>query len=277
MDDEILLQSFGFYKPKYELTNSAAYKARLDMIRKQQEELVKSGRAAVASNTLTMNNSQKEGERMTKDYVKLILRSFNNECDASIISVKFSNVDSIEKRIRSAFVTLNTLGKRMAISITSPYLNLKIEELHLCHEYQMKKQQEKEEQKLLREQMREEAKAQKEIEEMKLKVVKEERHFSKALEAVSTRILRASTDVERELLEQEKTSILQQLSSLESVKQDIQNREHNTRAGYVCVISNVGSFGENIYKIGVYSGPVCQDSKKRKDRAFLSFLGMQKA
>lgn len=33
--------------------------------------------------------------------------------------------------------------------------------------------------------------------------------------------------------------------------QDVQNREQNTRAGYVYIISNLGSFGENIYKIGV--------------------------
>lgn len=188
---------------------------------------------------------------MTKDYVKLILRSFNNECDASIVGVKFNNVDSIEKRIRKAFETLNTLGKRMTISIASSYLDLKLQELYLCYEYQVKKQQEKEEQRLLREQMREEAKVQREIEEMKLKVAKEEKHFARALETVNAQMLRASTDAERELLEQEKASLLKQLSEVEKTKQDILYREQNTRAGYVYIISNVGSFGEHVYKIGV--------------------------
>ncbi len=251
MDEEILLQSFGFYKPRYNLMNSDAYKARLEQVRKQQEDLVKSGRAASASTAWTVNNSQKEGERMTKDYVKLILRSFNNECDASIVGVKFNNVDSIEKRIRKAFETLNTLGKRMTISIAPSYLDLKLQELHLCYEYQVKKQQEKEEQKLLREQMREEAKVQREIEEMKLKVAKEEKHFAKALETVNAQMLRASTDAERQLLEQEKAGLLKQLAELEKTRQDIQYREQNTRAGYVYIISNVGSFGEHVYKIGV--------------------------
>lgn len=251
MDEEILLQSFGFYKPRYNLMNSDAYKARLEQVRKQQEELVKSGRAASASTTWTVNNSQKEGERMTKDYVKLILRSFNNECDASIVGVKFNNVDSIEKRIRKAFETLNTLGKRMTISIASSYLDLKLQELYLCYEYQVKKQQEKEEQRLLREQMREEARVQREIEEMKLKVAKEEKHFARALETVNAQMLRASTDAERELLEQEKASLLKQLLEVEKTKQDILYREQNTRAGYVYIISNVGSFGEHVYKIGV--------------------------
>ncbi len=251
MDEEILLQSFGFYKPKYNLTSSEAYKMRLEKIRSQQEELVKSGRATTASTNWTINNSQAEGARMVKDYVKLILRSFNNECDASIVGVKFNNVETIEKRIRKAFDVLNTLGKRMTISIIPAYLELKIQELHLCYEYQVKKQQEKEEQKLLREQLREEAKVQKEIEEMRSKVAKEERHFAQALQALDARLLRVETEAERQLLEQERASLVSQLVAVEKTKQDIQNREQNTRAGYVYVISNVGSFGENVYKIGV--------------------------
>ena len=173
MDEEILLQSFGFYRPRYDLANSEQYRNLLEKIRKQQEDLVKSGKAAAGSTNWSVNNSQKEGERMVKDYVKLILRSFNNECDASIVSVKFNNIESIEKRIRKAFETLNSLGKRMTIAISPLYLELKVQELHLFHEYQVKKQQEKEEQKLLREQMREEARIAREIEEMKQKVGKE--------------------------------------------------------------------------------------------------------
>ncbi|MCD3340367.1 GIY-YIG nuclease family protein, partial [Clostridium botulinum] len=42
-----------------------------------------------------------------------------------------------------------------------------------------------------------------------------------------------------------------QLEALEKDKEDVYNREQNTRAGYVYVISNIGSFGENVYKIGM--------------------------
>lgn len=251
MDEEILLQSFGFYKPRYNLMNSDAYKERLEQIRQQQESMVKSGKAASGSTSWTVNNSKREGERMVKDYVKLILRSFNNECDASIVNVKFNNIESIEKRIRKAFDVLNTLGSKMTISISLAYLDLKIQELYLCHEYQIKKQQEKEEQKLLREKMREEAKALKEIEDMKLKIGKEEKHFTKALITIEAQLLRAETEAEREMLVSEKASIEHQIVEIEQTKQDILNREQNTRAGYVYIISNVGSFGENIYKIGV--------------------------
>lgn len=251
VDDEILLQSFGFYKPRYELANAEAYKARLEQIRDAQESLIKTGKATIVPKNWTVNNSAKEGERMVKDNVKLIVRSFNNECDASIIGVKFSNIDSIEKRIRKAFDTLNQLGQRIGISLTNEFLNLKLQELYLAHEYQVKKQQEKEEQKRIREQMREEAKLVKEIEDAKLKLDKEERHFTKALEKVHAQLQKVTSDAERELLEKERASIEQELTALGKSREDILNRERNTRAGYVYIISNIGAFGENVYKIGV--------------------------
>ena len=251
LDEEILLQEFGFYKPKYNLENSEAYKVRLEQVQAKQEQMIKAEKAVIASKAWTVNNSQQEGERMLKDYVKLILRSFNNECDVSIGNVKFSNIEAAEKKITKAFETLNKLGVRINISITPEYLKLKIEELHIAYEYQVVKQKEKEEQKRLREQMREEAKRLKEIEEMKQKIEKEEKHFTKALELINRQLITVKTDAERKLLEQEKVSIEGKLVEVEKNKQDVLNREQNTRAGYVYIISNVGSFGENIYKIGV--------------------------
>jgi hypothetical protein len=251
LDEELLLQSFGFYKLHYDLQNSEMYKARLERIRTQQAAMVKEGTAALCPTAWVVNDDKKEGARMIKDYTKLIVRSFNNECDASIVNVKFNNMESIEKKIRKAFDTLNSLAQRMSISITNAYLNLKLEELYLCYEYQLKKQEEKEEQKRLREQMREEAKLIKEIEEAKLKIEKEEKHFAKAIQTIDLQLQKTQTDAERQALELEKASIEKQLEKTEKNKLDVLNREQNTRAGYVYIISNVGSFGENVYKIGV--------------------------
>lgn len=251
MDDEILLQSFGLYRPKYDLQSVEAYKNRLDLIRAKQSDMVKSGRATIAPANMLMNNSKAEGERMVKDYVKLLVRSFNNECDASITTVKFSNLDSIKKRIEKAFETLNTLGKRIGISIVLEYLQLKLEELFLCHEYQIKKQDEREEQKRVREQLREEAKVARELEEMRLKIGKEEKHFTRALATVLAQLQHAIDPATQALLAQEKVVIEGRLAEIEQNKQDLLNREQNTRAGYVYIISNIGAFGENVFKIGV--------------------------
>jgi hypothetical protein len=251
LDDEILLQSFGFYKPHYGLENSEAYKRKLDEIREKQAAMVKSGQAASGAINWTVNNSAQEGQRMIRDYLKLILRSFNNECDASIGNVKFNNIDNIEKKIRKAHEALNKLGQRMSIAISQDYLNLKLQELYLVYEYQVKKQEEKEEQKRLREQMREEAKLIREIEEARQKIEKEQKHFLKAITNINMQIARATTDAEREILGIEKASLEEKLSTLAKEQQAVDYREQNTRAGYVYIISNVGAFGENIYKIGV--------------------------
>jgi chromosome segregation ATPase len=251
LDEEILLQSFGFYQPRYDLASSILYKSRLDQVRARQAKMVRDGTAAYAAISWSVNNSEKEGARMMKDYVKLILRSFNNECDASIVNVKFSNVNAIAKKIQKAFDVLNKLGEQMSISITQQYLELKLEELYLCHEYQIKRQQEKEEQKRIREQMREEARLLKEIEDARLKLEKEEKHFNKALVVIQEQIERAETEAERVLLEAEKDKIEHKLIEVTNNILTVEKREQNTRAGYVYIISNIGSFGENIYKIGV--------------------------
>jgi len=251
LDEEILLQSFGFYKPRYGLEYSEQYKTKLGEIRARQRAHVKAGKAAICPANWTVNNSAAEGKRMIRDYEKLIVRSFNNECDASIVAVKFSNIEAIEKRLRKGYEALNKLGKRMSISITPEYLGLKLGELYLVHEYQMKKQEEKEERLRLRAQMREDAKVAREIEAMKRKLAKEETHFERALRELEVRLQRATTDEERTVLEREKGNAEEQLAMIEQNRLDILNREQNTRAGYVYVISNVGAFGEGVFKIGV--------------------------
>lgn len=251
LDEEILLQDFAFYKPKYGLETSSAYKERLDLVQKQQAALIKAGKATKSSTDWTVHGSKKEGEKMIKDFTKLILRAFNNECDAGIGSVKFSNIAVVEKRIKKSLEAMNALGERMGIAITRDYVTLRLEELYLVYEFQLKRQEEKEEQKRLREQMREEAKLQREIEEAKLKIEKEEKHFRKALIDIDKQLVKATTDAERELLEKERSEIAKNLSQVEKDKLDVLKREQNTRAGYVYIISNIGSFGENVYKIGV--------------------------
>ena len=252
LDEEVLLQSFGLYKPRYEyLKTSEEFRIKLDAIRDQQKNKVKEGTAASCSTSWSVNQNLKEGERMIRDYQKLILRAFNNECDASITDIKFNNIESIEKKIKKAYEILNKLGSRMSITISNEYLELKLQELYLSHEYQIKKQEEKEEQKRIREQMREEAKLAREIEEQRQKILKEEKHFNNAVAALDEQLKNVKSEEERRIIENERASIVERLSEIEGKKREIDYREQNTRAGYVYIISNIGAFGENVFKIGV--------------------------
>lgn len=251
LDEQLMLESFALYQPKYEMQNSEMYKQKLDDIRDQQKTMIKNGTAATGSTSWRVNNSLAEGRKMVNDMIKLLLRSFNNECDASISGVKFNNIESCEKRIRTSHITVNKLGRIMDVTINPKYVELKIKELHLAYEYQLKKQEEKEEQKRIREQMREEAKLQKEIEEVRKLAEKEKKHYTNALEKAKKQLDDVKTEEERAALLEKIDAFNNQLAEIDKQIKEVDYREANQRAGYVYVISNVGSFGDNIYKIGM--------------------------
>lgn len=251
LDEDILLQSFGFYRSHFNLPTSSHFKDRLERNQEAQARLIKGKEAASCPTNWVVDGDKAKGQRMVNDIAKLLIRAFNNECDACVAAVKYNNIDSMEKRIQKAFEALNSLGERTHVSLVNQFLNLKLEELYLTHEYQVMKQKEKEEQKRIREQQREEARILREIEEMKSKLEKEEKHFDKALAALSNQLQTAKTDAEITILNNEIQTIQDKKAEVEEQKKDVLYREQNTRAGYVYVVSNIGSFGENVYKIGV--------------------------
>ena len=187
-DEAILLQSFGFYKPQYDFINSETYKDRLDIIRKKQKEMITAKTATTGFTNWTVDGSSSKGKTMVNNMQKLLLRAFNGECDETINKVKYSNYDASVKRIQSSKDAISKLGSMMGITITSKYFNLKIEELTLAFEYQMMKQKEKEEQRELKAQMREEAKLLKEIEAERKQIEKEQNHYINALEKITKQL-----------------------------------------------------------------------------------------
>ncbi|MCL2219312.1 MAG: DUF4041 domain-containing protein [Chitinispirillia bacterium] len=250
VEEEVLLQSFGLYTPKYEFSNAEAYKAELERIRTRQKELIKTDLAVTGNANWTVDGSAAKGKKMLKDMQKLLLRAFNGECDEIVARVKYSNFDASLKRITSSREAISKLGQMMRLEITDRYYNAKIDELRLALEYQQKKQQEKEDQKAIREQMREEAKLQREIEELRKKAEKEQSHYENALLKLNAQIDNAS-EAERDALLAKKQEIEAKLEDVEKAIKDVDYRAANQRAGYVYVISNIGAFGENVYKIGM--------------------------
>ena len=249
-DEEILMQSFGLYKPHFAFTNSTGYKDELAKVREQQKECIKSGHAATGYDNWTVNGDKRKGEKMINDMQKLLIRAFNCECDDAIDHVKFNNIDVAEKRILSSYSAISKLGSVCGVAITGIYRDLKIKELHLAYEYQIEKQKEKDALKQLRAEERERAKLEKEIAEARKIVEKEQKHYTNALQKVIQQLSTASAD-EVAALEEKKKELEGQLSILDNSMQQIDYREANQKAGYVYIISNVGAFGEGVYKIGM--------------------------
>lgn len=250
-EETVLLESFALYEPRFKLTTSQEYKARLDSVRDRQKVMIKNAQAATGNMQWTVNNSQAQGRKLVNDMIKLVIRSFNNEADACVANVKFDNVELGEKRILKSFEACNRLGKIMSVEISGIYLDLKLDELYLAHEFQIKKQEEKEEAKRAREELREQQKLEQEIRSAREKIAKERKHFTAAMRDLQARLEQAQSDEERSALLVKLAEIEASRSELESEEKLIDYREQNAKAGYVYVISNLGAFGEGVYKIGM--------------------------
>lgn len=250
LEEESYLQDFGFYKPRYDFESSLRYKAELDRIRGEQKALIKNKRAAVCHTEWTVEGSKRKGQQMTNNNLKLMLRAFNGESDAAIAKVKYNNIEAMEKRLIKSSEAINKLSKQNNSEITQRYLNLKLKELFLVHEYQEQKQQEKEEQKRIKEQMREEQKALKEIEKAQKAAEKEEQQYQQALER-ARREMQKAQGAKQEALNDKIRELEMQLAEAAVRKERAISQAQLTRSGHVYIISNLGSFGENIYKIGM--------------------------
>ena len=246
LDDEILVQEFGLYEPYFDFANALDYKEELTKIRSKQKESIKNKTAVSGATEWTVNGSASKGKKMVSDTQKLLLRAFNTECDELVAKVKYTNFDASLNKIYKSAEAISKLGTIMHISINSNYLDLKIKELRLAFEYQQKKQEEKEAQKAARAEMREAARLQKEIEAQRKKIEKEQTHYQTAYDHLLHQIEQNPGNAD---LLKKKDELENQLNDIDKAMKDIDYREANQRAGYVYVISNIGAFGPNVYKI----------------------------
>lgn len=245
--DEITV---GLYSAYYDFPTSDGYRLKLESVRNRQKELYKAGRAVSSPLEWTVGGSRAEGEKMVKQYSKLLPRAFDSECDSAVANVTWKNVIRMEELIKKAFETINSLGKVMGISITPELRDTRIEELRLMHEYADKKRIEAEEQRLIKERMREEERAAREFKKAQEDAEEDQRRYAKALERARAEAAKAGGAALAEAQER--------IRQLEENLREARERGERavaqaqlTRAGYVYVISNIGSFGENVFKIGM--------------------------
>lgn len=251
LEDEILYQEFGVYTPIYKFAKSEDYKDRLAQVRQKQKEMIKNKTAATCSTTWEVNGSKRAGSKLINATIKQTLRGFNSECDSFIENAKFNNFYSLKERIEKSFDTWNKLNESHLIKISRYYLMSKIDELHLAYEYAQKKQEEKEILRQEREILREQAKVAKEIEEKRKELLKEQNHYNNALARLEEQLTANITEERKKVIEDKIEEVKQHLVDVDVALKDVDYREANQRAGYVYIISNIGAFGENVYKIGM--------------------------
>jgi hypothetical protein len=262
--------SFGLYKPHYTYETPEDFKAEFDRIRDREKEMIRAGTAATASVAWVVGGSEKEGAKMQKQYTKLLLRAFNGECDAAVAKVAWNNATKMDERIHKGFEAINELGGVMKISIAPEFLKLKLAELRLEHEWEEKKKAIAEEQRLIREQMREEERAQREAEKAQEDAEAEETRFQKALDKARVELGKAK-GAEHQRLTDKLLDLERQLTEAQAKSVRAKSLAQLTKAGYVYVLSNVGSFGEGVFKIGMTRRATPMDRVKELGDASVPF------
>lgn len=220
----------------FKFENSTIYRQKIADLDKEEKDLIKNG------NALNIYDGYEKG------IDKIILRAFNKEVEKIIDTVTVNNLKTKSNQIQQVFDSIN---KNSAyVNLTYEFLSLKLEKLELAHEYAMKLDVENEILKEEREREKENKIAEKEIQEKKDKINKEIRHYNNAINEIEEQLTVASKEdkanLEKQLLELNYT-----LKQLEDENIDLDYKLNNVSAGYVYIISNVGSFGKDVYKIGV--------------------------
>jgi len=236
-----MLQEVGIYQYSTVLESSVVYAEKIKEIEVEiKKRNLADGGAIEAANEWIVNGSASEGRKVIKEFSKLMLRAYNGEVDDAIRTLKPYKTQAAIDRVDKVEKSIEKLGKTMSITINDTYHQLRISEIKLTADYLEKKEEEKEKQKEEKLRLKEEEKAQKEFEREKEKLNKELMHhqsiLAKANESGDTKVI----EVEN-----------QKIAEIQSGINGVEERSANIRTGYVYVISNIGSFGEEVMKIGL--------------------------
>lgn len=245
-DDRLAFAEMGVYEPHFDFTDSEDYKFAIAQIRERQKAMISDKTAVICTTTWSVDGSQSKGQTMTNRNIRLTLRAFNGECDAAIANSRWNNVNAMEKRILRAKEQIDKLNASNFTFISDAFLKLKLNELFLTHEYREKIKIEKDERAEELRLAREEQKLLRDLDEAQEQEARYSRLLEKAkaeAESVVGPTLDAFTK-QIEVLEKN----LEQARAKAARAQAMAER---TRSGYVYIISNIGSFGEGVVKIGL--------------------------
>ncbi|WP_148479837.1 DUF4041 domain-containing protein [Parabacteroides johnsonii] len=183
--------------------------------------------------------------------IDFIIDAFNGKVDTILTLVKQDNYGVLKQKITDAYYLVNNLGKAFRNAVITPqYLDSRLDELKWAVTCTELRNQEREEQRRIREQMREEERARREYEKAMKDAAKEEEMLKKAIEKAQQSVMKASEE-QKAKYEAKLQELSEKLKEAEERSQRAISMAQQTKSGHVYIISNIGSFGENVYKIGM--------------------------
>jgi hypothetical protein len=184
LDDQRVLQDVGIYRYHHPLEDAAAYKERLSALEAEMDAIIKAGRAVLAADMFTFSGSLAKGRKMVTDLSRLMLRAYNAEADNGVRSLRSGNITTAKKRLQSAVVAIERLGTIMEMRINPDYHALRVREVELTADFQMKVEEEREKAREARELLREQRRAEQELAAERERLAKERIHYQTALAAL---------------------------------------------------------------------------------------------
>ena len=237
-DERLAFAELGVYEPHFDYTDSEAFEHRIIEVRDRQKSMISAGGATHCPSNWTVDGSVAKGKTMVNRQVRLTMRAFNNECEAAIANTRWNNVNAMKKRILAAAKAIDAANASMNLAISEPYIALKLKELYLTHEYREQLKAEKDERAEMARAEREERKLLAEAEAAE----KEERKYQLLLDRARSE---AGADASK-VAELEAA-----LAAAQAASERARSMAEMTKCGYVYIISNIGSFGEDVVKIGL--------------------------
>ena len=202
---------------------------------------------------------------------RFVVDAFNGRVDAILSRTKHDNYGTLQQEIKDAFSLVNSNGLVFhEARILPTYLDARLAELKWAVVAQELKQKERDEQRELQEQIREEEKARREYQRALQEAAREEEIIRRAMAKARAEAENASA-AERATLEAQMADLNQKLVEAEAKSQRAMSMAQQTRSGNVYVISNVGSFGEDVYKIGMTRRLVPEDRIRELGSASVPF------
>ncbi len=245
-DEKLSFAELGVYEPHFDFSDSEAYREKILMVRERQKAMVSAKTAVIAETEWTVDGSKAKGQTMMNRAIRLTLRAFNNECEAAVANVRWNNVIAMEKRIARACEQIDNLNASNRVVIAHEYAGLKLYELRLTHEHREKQKAEREERAEAARAAREEQKLQRDLE----RAEEEEARYARLLDKARVEaegMAGPKLDAYRAQIEM----LERDLAEAHARTERAQALAEQTRTGYVYVISNIGSFGEGVVKIGL--------------------------
>ena len=183
--------------------------------------------------------------------IAFVLDAFDGKVDSILSRLKADNYGTLRQQVTDAFALVNNNGQAFRNArITDEYLAARLEEVKQACTVAALRDQDREEQRRIREQIREEERAQKEFERAKREAERDEQVARKAVEKLEAQ-LRAASEGQKAAFEEKLQEMQGKLVEAEAKGQRALSMAQQTKAGNVYVISNIGSFGEDVFKIGM--------------------------